>query len=107
MSGLLGKGLTGIRVGLEQYPQPVLKQFYDLRIFLVCYPHTYPLEGLVVHRNSVEQNHSQICSLVNTFEACVRYRAHRREAHALLVGTVRLVGSNANNVFSSVASATQ
>jgi hypothetical protein len=33
----------------KQDPQPVLIQFYDLRVFLVGHPYAYRLECLVVH----------------------------------------------------------
>jgi hypothetical protein len=64
----LGKALIWESPSLfsEQEPQPVFKQFYDLRIFLVGYPYTNCLEYLVVHRERVKKDESEICSLLNT-----------------------------------------
>lgn len=65
---LPGKALMwkGPSLFSEQEPQSLLKQFYDLRIFLVGYPYTYRLEYLVVHRDRVKKGDSEICSLLNT-----------------------------------------
>ena len=46
--GVLGEEPIG-SVFSKQDPQPALKQFYDLRVFLVGYPYAYRLECLVVH----------------------------------------------------------
>ena len=65
---LLGKALIweGPSLFSEQEPQSLLKQFYDLRILLVGYPYTNCLEYLVVHRDRVKKDESEICSLLNT-----------------------------------------
>jgi hypothetical protein len=53
-SGLLGNGLD--RFFLEQEPQSVFKQFYNLRVFFVGYPYAYRPEYLVVHLSRVKKN---------------------------------------------------
>jgi len=63
--GVLGEEPIG-SVFSKQDPQPVLKQFYDLRVFLVGHPYAYRLECLVVHWDRLKKNDSEICSILNT-----------------------------------------